>query len=205
MEKLTEKEKHAYEFIARTIREEGYAPSVRDIADALGIRSTSTVHAYLARLEEKGWITRASGKSRSLRAVETGRVTQETRRTAKVPLLGQIRAGMPILAVENLEEYIDFPVGNRSYNYNDLFALRVKGESMIGAGILDGDIVIVKKEPVVANGTIAVALIGDEATLKTFYREDGHIRLQPENPEMEPIIVTDCVILGRVIATMRYY
>ena len=205
MEKLTEKEKQAYEYIARTIREDGYAPSVRDIADALNIKSTSTVHAYLARLEEKGWITRTSGKSRSLRAVENGRPSGETRRTAKIPLLGRIRAGMPVLAVENLEEYIDFPMGNRSYSYNDLFALRVNGESMIGAGILDGDIVIVKKEPVVANGTMAVALIGDEATLKTFYREDGHIRLQPENPAMEPIIVTDCVVLGRVIATMRYY
>ena len=203
MEKLTDKEKQAYDYIARKIREDGYAPSVRDIADALGIKSTSTVHAYLAKLEEKGWITRTSGKSRSLRAVESGRTATETRRTAKVPLLGQIRAGMPILAVENLEEYIDFPIGNRSYSYNDLFALRVKGESMIGAGILDGDIVIVKKEPVAANGTIAVALIGDEATLKTFYSEDGHIRLQPENPDMEPIIVNDCVILGRVIAVMR--
>ncbi len=205
MEKLTEKEKQAYDFIAGTIRDEGFAPSVRDIAVALNIRSTSTVHAYIARLEEKGWIRRDSGKSRSLRAVESARQAPESRRTAKVPLLGQIRAGAPVLAIENLEEYIEFPIGSRSYPYNDLFALRVRGDSMIGAGILDGDIVIVLKEPVVANGTIAVALIDDEATLKTFYRENGHIRLQPENPDMEPIIVPDCLILGRVVATMRYY
>ena len=205
MEKLTEKEQQAYAFIARAIREEGFAPSVRDIANALEIKSTSTVHAYLARLEEKGWIRRESGKSRSLRALESGQVYPESRRTAKIPLLGQIRAGAPILAVENLEEYIEFPIGSRNYSYNDLFALRVRGESMIGAGILDGDIVVVKKEPVVENGTIAVALIEDEATLKTFYRENGHIRLQPENPDMEPIIVSDCIVLGRVIATLRYY
>ena len=206
MEKLTEKEQQAYDYIAKTIREEGFAPSVRDIAVALNIKSTSTVHAYLARLEEKGWIRRDSGKSRSLRAVETGRQQSGgSRRTAKVPLLGQIRAGAPVLAIENMEEYIEFPVGSRNYPYNELFALRVRGESMIGAGILDGDIVIVQKEPVVANGTIAVALIDDEATLKTFYRENGHIRLQPENPDMEPIIVSDCLILGRVVAVMRYY
>ena len=205
MEKLTDKEQQAYDYIARAIREEGFAPSVRDIANALNIKSTSTVHSYLARLEEKGWIRRDSGKSRSLRAVETGQVLSESRRTAKIPLLGRIRAGAPILAVENLEEYIDFPIGNRNYSYNDLFALRVTGESMIGAGILDGDIVVVKKESVAENGTIAVVRIEDEATLKTFYREAGHIRLQPENPDMEPIIVSDCIILGRVVATLRYY
>lgn len=205
MEELTLKERQTYEFIARTIREEGYAPSVRDIAGALGIRSTSTVHAYVARLVEKGWIRRESGKSRSLRVEDPAETTSEPDRRARVPLLGQIRAGAPILAVENMEEYIDFPLGNRNYNYNDLFALRVCGTSMIGAGIMDGDIVIVKKENVADNGTIVVALLDDEATLKTFYKENGHIRLQPENPDMEPIIVRDCVILGRVIGAMRYY
>lgn len=209
MEKLTPNEKKTYEYISRTIREEGFAPSVRDICNACGIKSTATVHAYLSKLEEKGWIKREGGKSRALRVEEPSAV--ERRRTAKIPVLGSIRAGMPILAVENHEDYIDFPIMNRAWAYNELFALRVKGESMIGAGILDGDIVIVKKEQAANNGDIVVALIEDEdtlestATLKTFYREQGHIRLQPENPTMEPIIVTEAIILGRVVGNLRYY
>lgn len=209
MEKLTPNEKKTYDYISRTIREEGFAPSVRDICAACGIKSTATVHSYLSKLEEKGWIRREGGKSRALRVEEP--VSGERRRTAKIPVLGNIRAGQPILAVENHEEYIDFPMMNRPYAYNDLFALRVKGESMIGAGILDGDIVVVKKEQAANNGDIVVALIEDEstlestATLKTFYREKGHIRLQPENPTMEPIIVDEVIILGRVIGNLRYY
>lgn len=209
MQKLTENEKRTYDFISTTIREEGYAPSVRDICRACGIKSTATVHSYLNKLEEKGYIRRDGGKSRALRVEEP--VSNDRRRTAKIPVLGRIAAGMPILAVENHEDYIDFPLMNRPYAYNDLFALRVSGESMIGAGILDGDIVVVKKEQAAANGEIVVALVEDkdtlesEATLKTFYRENGHFRLQPENPTMEPIIVDEVVILGKVIASFRYY
>ena len=204
MEKLTKKEQETYDFISRTILEEGYAPSVRDICRALDVKSTSTVHSCLARLEEKGWIRRELGKSRALR-IEEPRAARSDRRTAKIPLLGKIRAGLPILAIENYEEYIDFPTGNRHYAYNDLFALRVTGDSMIGAGILDGDIVVIQKSPAASNGEIVAALIGDEATLKTFYHEGDHIRLQPENPALEPIIVDDCIILGRVVAQLRYY
>ncbi len=209
MEKLTPNEKKTYEYISRTVRDEGYAPSVRDICNACGIKSTATVHSYLNKLEEKGWIKREGGKSRALRVEDPS--TNDRRRTAKIPVLGNIRAGMPILAVENHEDYIDFPMMNRAWAYNDLFALRVKGESMIGAGILDGDIVVIKKEQAASNGDIVVALIEDEdtlestATLKTFYRENGHIRLQPENPTMEPIIVTEAIILGRVVGSLRYY
>jgi len=210
MQKLTPNEQKTYDYIRRTISEDGFAPSVRDICDACGIKSTATVHSYLNKLEEKGWIRRDGSKSRALR-IEEPMAAAEPRRTAKIPVLGNIRAGMPILAVENHEEYIDFPMMNRAWAYNELFALRVKGESMIGAGILDGDVVVVKKEQAANNGDIVVALIEDEdtlestATLKTFYRENGHIRLQPENPAMEPIIVTEAVILGRVIANFRYY
>lgn len=209
MQKLTENEKRTYDYISTTIREEGYAPSVRDICQACGIKSTATVHSYLNKLEEKGYIKREGGKSRALRVEEP--VSNERRRTAKIPVLGKIAAGMPILAVENHEDYIDFPLMNRHYAYNDLFALRVRGESMIGAGILDGDIVVVKKEQAASNGEIVVALVEDkdtlesEATLKTFYRENGHFRLQPENPAMEPIIVDEVIILGKVVANLRYY
>ena len=204
MQKLTEKEQKAYDYITRSIREDGISPSVRDIAEALSIKSTSTVHSLLSALEQKGWIRRESGKSRSLRA-SGARSSADSRRMAKVPVLGQIHAGSPVLSVQNYEGYVDFPLGNRSYDANDLFALRVKGSSMIGAGIMDGDIVVIKKEPAADNGTIVAALVDDEATLKTFYNDGSHIRLQPENPDFEPIIVRDCIILGRVVGCMRYY
>ncbi|MBQ7779724.1 MAG: transcriptional repressor LexA [Clostridia bacterium] len=200
--KISEKEKAIYDYINETIAKEGYSPTVRDIQSALGIKSTSTVHAYLNRLEEKGMIRKDPGKSRTLKTAGSSR---ESRNTARVPLLGSVRAGMPILAVENYEGYIDYPLMNHSYGANELFALRVKGESMIDAGILDGDIIIVKKESCADNGTIVVALVEDSATVKTFYKENGHFRLQPENPTMDPIIVDEVFILGRVVANFRFY
>lgn len=196
-----QKEKEIFDYISQTLREEGYSPSVRDIQNAVGIKSTSTVHAYLNRLAEKGLITKQTGKSRTL---HTG-ISKEPHRTARVPLIGSVRAGMPILAVENYEGYIDYPLMNRSYPANELFALRVQGESMIEAGILDGDIIVVKKENYAENGDIVVALVDDSATVKTFYKEDGHFRLQPENSEMEPIIVDEVYILGKVVANLRFY
>lgn len=202
MQPLKEKEKQVYDYICEAINREGFSPSVRDIQSHLGIKSTSTVHAYLARLEEKGYIQKENGKSRTLR-IEN--LKGSTQRSVKVPLLGKVTAGMPILAVENFEGYIDFPTMNRSYTYNDLFALKVRGESMIDAGILDGDIVVVKKEPTADNGQIVVALTEDGATVKTFFKENGHFRLQPENPTMEPIIVDEVYILGRVVSVLRYY
>ena len=205
MDKLTQKETQVFEFIAGSIRENGYAPSVRDIRDACGIKSTATVHDYIARLEKKGCLTRSGGKSRAIGVVGQQRDPSFSRRNVRVPLVGRIRAGMPILAVENYESYIDFPIGHRYYGNDELFALRVTGSSMIGAGIFDGDVVVVRRTPDAPDGTIVVALIDDEATLKTFYRENGRIRLQPENPDMDPIIVDDCLILGRVAAVLRYY
>ncbi len=202
MQELKEKEKAIYEYITDVIRRKGYSPSVRDIQNALRIKSTSTVHSYLAKLERKGYIQKESGKSRTLRI---DNILAEPQRTVRVPILGKIAAGMPILAIENHEGYIDFPVMNRSYQANQLFALRVRGESMIEAGILEGDIIIVRKENVAENGDIVVALVGDEATVKTFYREDGRFRLQPENSAMAPIIVDDVYILGRVVSVLRFY
>jgi repressor LexA len=202
VQELKEKEKAIYEYITDVIRRKGYSPSVRDIQNALRIKSTSTVHSYLAKLERKGYIQKESGKSRTLRI---DNILAEPQRTVRVPILGKIAAGMPILAIENHEGYIDFPVMNRSYQANQLFALRVRGESMIEAGILEGDIIIVRKENVAENGDIVVALVGDEATVKTFYREDGRFRLQPENSAMAPIIVDDVYILGRVVSVLRFY
>ncbi len=202
-EKLTEKEKAMYEFICETIRKEGFAPSVRDIQNALGIKSTSTVHSYLNRLEEKGAIRKENGKSRTLRV--DAKTSEPARTTVKVPIIGKVTAGLPILATENFEGYFDFPLMNRSYAGNSLFALRVRGTSMIGAGIMDGDVIVVRKQATAENGTIVVALIDDEATVKTFYRENGHFRLQPENPTMDPIIVDEVLILGQVISSFRFY
>ncbi len=200
--KLTEKEALIYKYITETIRECGYSPSVRDIQSALGIKSTSTVHSYIARLEAKGFIHKENGKSRTLRVEGAA---SEPKHTVKVPLLGCVRAGMPILATENHEGYIDFPLINRRYENEQLFALRVQGESMIEAGILDGDIIIVKSCRAAENGEIVVALLDDEATVKTFYKENGRFRLQPENSSMEPIYTDSVYILGKVISSMRFY
>ena len=202
MSELTEKERQVLEYITDTIRREGFSPSVRDIGEALNIKSTSTVQSYIKRLEEKGVLKRESGKSRTLR-IDT--YQRDSQRTVKVPILGKVAAGKPILAIENQEGYVDFPMPGVSRGYKDLFALRVAGESMINAGILSGDIVVVRRENYAENGDIVVALVEDEATVKRFYKENGHFRLQPENPTMEPIIVDEVFILGRVVAVLRYY
>lgn len=203
MEKLTPKEQRFYDYITDTIRTQGFPPSVRDIQQALSIKSTSTVHAYIQRLEEKGAIVKSDRKSRSLRVNDP---TPAQKDVAHIPLVGTVAAGLPILAEQNIEAYIDIPLTKRSLRSSDLFALRVKGESMIGVGIMDGDIIVVRKENVAENGEIVVALVGDEATVKTFYKEDGHFRLQPENPTMDPIIVYDeLFILGKVVSVHRFY
>ncbi len=203
---LTEMEERILKYIVEVIRTEGFSPSVRDIQTALEIKSTSTVFSYVARLKEKGYIQKENGKSRTLRVNEAlSPAPAEERRTVRIPLVGKVAAGTPILAAENLEGYLDYPMMNRSYAESQLFALRVKGTSMIGAGIMDGDIIIVRKESSAVNGQIVVALIDDEATVKTFYKEDGHFRLQPENPDLSPIIVDDVIILGRVVSSIRFY
>ena len=199
---LTEREREIYEYIVNAIRNEGYSPSVRDICNALGMKSTSTVHTYLERLERKGVIQKESGKSRTLRVEnETVRGAQ----TVRVPIVGKVAAGMPILAVENYEAFIDFPRPGATVSGSDLFALRIQGESMIEAGILDGDLIIVEKRTIAEDGEIIVALVDDEATVKTFYRDGDRFRLQPENSSMEPIYVRELVILGKVVACMRFY
>lgn len=206
MIQLDPKEQMIFDYIRDNIRRNGYSPSIRDICTALNIKSTSTVHTCLERLEKKGYIQKENGKSRTLRIEGvTSDETFESVDFARVPLLGKVTAGQPILAVENYEGYIYYPQGIRPMPENELFALRVSGTSMIEAGILDGDIVIVEKTAAAENGDIVVALIDDEATVKTFYKEDGHFRLQPENRTMLPIIVTSLMILGRVVTCIRYY
>ena len=197
---LTKKEKLVFDYLLKSINENGFAPSVRDICADLGIKSTSSAHLYLHNLEAKGFIEQDAGKKRTLRIC-----APYLRVSGKVPLLGAITAGSPILAVENFDGYVDLPWNSAKYSTDELFALKVQGESMIEAGILDGDVVIVRKCAYADNGQIVVALIGDEATVKTFYKEDGHFRLQPENRTMEPIIVDDVTLLGTVVASFRQY
>ena len=183
-------------FILSEIENKGYPPSVRDICDAVGLKSTSTVHGHLTRLERKGLIRRDPAKPRAIEVSSHPRG-----KTATVKLLGRVTAGIPITAIENIEDIFALPrdlVGE-----GELFMLRVAGESMINAGILDGDLVIVRHQPSANNGEIVVAMIDDEATVKRFYRENGHFRLQPENDAMEPIIIQDVVVLGKVVSVFR--
>ena len=193
MRELTTKESAVFDLIRRSI-EKGVIPSVREIGAELGIKSTSSVHRYLTSLEEKGYIERGDGLNRSIRLPGS--------QVSHIPVLGVVTAGQPILAVESVEEYI--PVQLRG-NSKELFALRVRGESMIKAGILDGDLIIARRTPTAENGEIVVALIDDEATVKRFYKENGGFRLQPENDTMDPIIVSDISILGKVIGVFRFF
>lgn len=207
---LNKREKEILRFIERQIMTDGYPPSVREIGEAVGLKSTATVHGYLARLEEKGYIKKKDKKGRTLRLIK-GSSGEDKKTSSKefytqrelvdVPVIGKITAGMPILAVENVTDTFPIPidfVGN-----SDCFMLTVRGESMIEAGILDGDYILVKRQSNASNGEIVVALIEDEATVKTFYKEKDHIRLQPENSTMDPIIVPDCEILGKVAGVFR--
>ena len=203
MAEMNHKERAVYEFIIDTIKKEGFSPSVRDIKIALDIKSTSTVHAYLEKLEKKGYIQKEAGKSRTIRV---DNVDASGRRTSiRVPIVGQVTAGIPILAIENHDGYLDFPIYKQSYLNARLFALRIRGDSMVEAGIIHGDYVVVEKRNYADNGEIVVALIDDEATVKKYYVEDGTIRLQPCNPTMRPILVKDATVLGKVISVLRFY
>ncbi|MDD4125811.1 MAG: transcriptional repressor LexA [Eubacteriales bacterium] len=202
MTELTPKEKRIYEYVENTIENEGYAPTVRDICSALGIKSTSTAHLYLRKLDEKGYIKKYDGKSRAV-SLERSKYGDKEK-TLRVPLLGKVTAGIPITAVQNYEGYVDFPV-SMTRNASSLFALRVYGESMKDAGILDGDIVVVEGRQYADNGEIVVAMIEDEATVKRFFREKDNIRLQPENTSMKPIYSKNVTVLGKVIANFRFY
>ena len=171
-------------------------PTVRELCDALDIRSTSSIHRMLHELEDEGLITLAKGKRRNISIAKGGSAV-------KVPLLGTVAAGVPIIAQENIETYISFDTSRA--DAGELFALRVKGESMIGAGILNGDVLVVRRTPVAENGEIVVALVGDEATVKRIYKLNGHIELRAENPAFDPIVLTEVTVLGKVVACMRYY
>ncbi len=198
-EPLNEKERAVYDYIAESIRKNGFSPSVRDIRTTLGFKSTSTVHTYLGRLEDKGYIIKEDGKSRTLR-------TTSQKATVRLPVIGRIAAGQPILAAEVYDDADTVEISlEGKYDADELFALRVAGESMIDAGILDGDVIIVRRTPQADNGDIVVAMVDDSATVKRFFREDGHFRLQPENRTMQPIIVDEVAVLGRVVASVRYY
>ncbi len=194
MASLTKSQQLVYDYLCSTMAERAVPPSVREICAATGLRSTSTVHSHLKSLEALGSITRDAGLNRSIHIVGASAAKQ-------VPILGKVTAGLPILAVEDIEGYIPYP----DKSGKELFALHVDGLSMINAGILDGDYVIAEKTPVAENGEIVVGMIGDEATVKRFYKEKGTFRLQPENPDFEPIISDEITILGKVIAVIRYY
>lgn len=208
---LGKREKAILKFIEKQIQVNSYPPSVREIGKAVGLKSTATVHGYLAKLEEKGYIKKESQKGRTLKLLKGGLVENKNQTSMKefysgkemveVPVIGKITAGAPILAVENVTDTFPIPidfVGN-----SESFMLTVRGESMIEAGILDGDYILVRKQNSANNGEIVVALIEDEATVKTFYKEKDHIRLQPQNSTMDPIIVPDCKILGKVSGVFR--
>lgn len=192
---LSEKGKKIYDYIRDCILNRGFSPTVREIGEELGIKSTSTVHYYLKELAEEGYIIKDSMKKRTIKLPSSD--------ACAVPLLGTVTAGLPITAIEEVEEYISIP--NLTGDSDDYFALHVRGDSMIGAGILDGDIIVVKKTPVCRNGDIVVALIDDEATVKRLYKEKGYFRLMPENPAYEPIIVEEVTILGKIAALVRNY
>jgi repressor LexA len=201
-ETLSEKQKKILDYLKREIRAKGYPPSVREIGEAVGLKSTSTVHGYLARLEKKGLIRRDPSKPRAIEILDDSTYLSK-KEVVNVPIVGRVTAGQPILAVENIED--TFPIPTEYLHNSDVFMLSVRGESMIEAGILDRDYVIVQKQSTAENGDIVVALIEDEATVKTFYKEQDHIRLQPENPQMDPIIVHDVMILGKVIGVIRLF
>ena len=211
---LNNREKNILKFIEEQMGKNGYAPTVREIGKAVGLSSTATVYTYLAKLEEKGYIKKENKKGRTLRLLKgvnsdnkklddnkQDKQFYSGRELVDVPVVGSITAGAPILAVENITDNFLIPVdfiGN-----SEAFMLTVKGESMIEAGILDGDYILVKKQNEARNGEIVVAMIDDEATVKTFYKEENYIRLQPENSSMDPIIVENCQILGKVVGVFR--
>ena len=200
--RITKKQTEILEYIKSQILNKGYPPSVRDICTAVNLKSTSSVHAHLETLEKNGYIRRDPTKPRAIEIIDDN-FNLTRREVVNVPLIGQVAAGQPLLAVENITSY--FPIPAEFIPKEEVFMLNVKGESMVNAGIYDGDQIIVKQQSTASNGEIVVALVDDSATVKRFYKENGHIRLQPENDFMDPIIVQDVVILGRVIGVMRFF
>ncbi len=195
------KQLEIYEFIKNQVNAKGYPPSVREICEAVNLSSTSTVHGHLTRLEKKGLIRRDPTKPR---AIELLLENHNKKEMVDIPIIGKVTAGIPILAQESIEDYLTIPLDFVN-STNELFILKVQGDSMIEAGIHDNDLAIIEKTSVAANGDIIVALIENEATIKRFFKENGHVRLQPENSTMEPIIVDNCKILGKLSGIYRKY
>jgi repressor LexA len=206
MQKLSKIQQRIYDYIVSCVRGQGYPPSVREIGEAVGLKSPSTVHFHLKHLEEAGYIEKDAGKGRAITLPHIPKdfeqPTKETPQPDRVPIVGNVAAGNPILAEECIEDYLTFDTGGHSDEY---FALRVRGESMINAGILNGDLVVVRHQPLANNGEIVVALIDDEATVKRFSRRNGHTWLLPENESYAPIDGTYAQIMGKVVAVVRRY
>lgn len=199
--KISDKQQQILDYIKNNILNKGYPPSVRDICEAVNLRSTSSVHAHLEKLEKNGYIKRDPAKSRTIEIIDES-FNEVRKEMAYVPEVGDVAAGIPLLAVENTSGY--FPIPTEYLPNEKTFILKVKGDSMVDVGIYDGDRLIVEQKSTASNGEIVVALVDDSATVKRFFKEDGHIRLQPENMYMEPIIVDDCTILGKVIGLFRF-
>lgn len=200
--KISPKQQEILEYIKSQILERGFPPAVRDICEAVHLKSTSSVHSHLETLEKNGYIRRDPTKPRAIEILDDS-FNFMRREMVNVPIIGHVAAGEPILAEQNIENY--FPIPMEYMPNNQTFILKVKGESMINAGILDGDMVLVEQRSTARNGEMVVALIEDGATVKTFYKEDGIIRLQPDNDTMDPIMVTDVQILGKVIGIFRFF
>ena len=200
--KISEKQREILEYIKQEILQRGYPPAVREICEAVHLKSTSSVHSHLETLEKNGFIRRDPTKPRAIEILDDG-FNLTRREVVNVPVVGQVAAGEPILAEQNIQDYFPIPV---EYMPNaETFMLKVKGESMINAGIFSGDTVLVQRQSDARNGDMVVALVDDSATVKTFYKEDGHYRLQPENDTMDPIIVDQCEVLGKVFGVFRFF
>ena len=199
--KISSKQREILEYIKQEILNKGYPPAVREICEAVHLKSTSSVHSHLETLEKNGYIRRDPTKPRAIEIIDDN-FNLTRREVVNVPIIGQVAAGQPLLAVENIENY--FPIPTEFMPNAETFMLKVKGDTMINAGIFNGDKILVQKQSDAQNGDIVVALVDDSATVKTFYKEDGHFRLQPENDTMDPIIVNECSILGKVFGIMRF-
>lgn len=199
--KISSKQREILEYIKQEILNKGYPPAVREICEAVHLKSTSSVHSHLETLEKNGYIRRDPTKPRAIEIIDDN-FNLTRREVVNVPIIGQVAAGQPLLAVENIENY--FPIPTEFMPNAETFMLKVKGDSMINAGIFNGDKILVQKQSDAQNGDIVVVLVDDSATVKTFYKEDGHFRLQPENDTMDPIIVNECSILGKVFGIMRF-
>lgn len=200
--KITPKQQEILEFIKQEILKKGYPPAVRDICEAVHLKSTSSVHSHLETLEKNGYIRRDPTKPRAIEIIDDT-FNLARREVVNVPLVGAVAAGQPILAQENIEDY--FPIPAEYMPNTETFMLKVKGESMVNAGIFDGDYIMVAQQTTAKNGDIVVALVEDSATVKTFYKENGYYRLQPENDSMDPIIVDEVAILGKVFGVFRLF